>query len=223
MMTRARRLRSWLSLAAWGLTACGPSDHDPGPRPFAGFPDPGADAPTASKGPAGTCPYPEGPYGVEEGQTLPLSLSWLGYRPGATETSLTTAAELYDCDGTRGIHALLFVSSQFGCEPCYLESEELERLMPSWGPLGVVAAVLLLDDVAGGPPTLDGVRLWKEELGLTRVGVYADPSLSLVVGDSVGTPMQTVVDPRTMKIVMRFEGLPDDLNVVHGLAVDNGG
>jgi hypothetical protein len=213
-----RHLVVLAALAAWG---CGEPALEV--EPWGGFGDPGADGTPKSKGPAGTCTYPDGPYGVDEGHTMPLTLSWQGYRPGADAMSTLSAAELFDCDGTRGIHALLFVTSQFGCEPCYLESEALESLMASWSSMGVVASVMLVDDVDGGPPSPSGALLWKEELGLTRVGVFLDPTFSLVVGASVGTPMQTVVDPRTMRVVQRFEGLPDDLQILHALAVHNGG
>src|SRR5690606_32466649 len=140
-----------------------------------------------------------GPYGGEVGETLPLSLSWQGYRPGAATLSTLSAAELFDCDGTRRIHAVLFVTAQFGCAPCYEISVRLDEQMERWE--GVHVAILLANDPAGAAPGAASAKLWQEELAITRLGIYADPAWSLVVGDSVGTPMLTLVDPRTMQVV----------------------
>jgi hypothetical protein len=60
------------------------------------------------------CEYPGGPYGVAEGDTVPPTLSWEGYAPGASSPSTIAVTDFFDCDGTRGIHALYFDTSQFG-------------------------------------------------------------------------------------------------------------
>jgi hypothetical protein len=41
---------------------------------------------------------------------------------------------------------------------------------------------------------------------LQNVYVLADPMFSMVPGTSVGTPQQTLVDPRTMKVMHLQEG-----------------
>ncbi|MBN4050177.1 hypothetical protein JYT28_00315 [Desulfobulbus sp. AH-315-M07] len=62
------------------------------------------------------CEYPAGPYGVSTGDTVPPNLSWQGYGPGATESQSETFTmeQFHDCDGSRGINALLFDTSQYG-------------------------------------------------------------------------------------------------------------
>ena len=60
------------------------------------------------------CNWPSGPYGVGQGQTLPSNLSWQGYAPGATTPSTISIQEFFDCDGMKGIHAVLFDTSQYG-------------------------------------------------------------------------------------------------------------
>lgn len=179
---------------------------------------PGWSGPTS----APSCAYPAGPYGVEQGQTVAPNLSWEGYRPGAITPSSLTMAELFDCDGSRGIHAILLVSSQHGCAPCREEANGFEARMASWGRMGIAAAILLLDDDFGGPPTIAAALGWKHEFDLESVGVFIDPAFSLVPGDFVGTPMQTVIDPRTMKVIQRVEGLPGDFATLESLAFDNG-
>ncbi len=65
---------------------------------------------------------------------------------------------------------------------------------------------LLLDDPDDGPATSFGVETWREQFSLTRAIVAADPHLSLLSGDTVITPQQTIVDPRTMKVIAVSEG-----------------
>ena len=60
------------------------------------------------------CEYPAGPYGVAVGQTVPPTITWQGYAPGASSASTISIQDLFDCDGSKGIDALLFDTSQFG-------------------------------------------------------------------------------------------------------------
>ena len=65
---------------------------------------------------------------------------------------------------------------------------------------------LLLDDQNGQAPTTQGAQFWIDQFNLSNVYVVADPSFSLVPGNSVGTPQLSVVDPRTMQVVYLQEG-----------------
>ena len=60
------------------------------------------------------CVYPSGPYGVAQGQTVPPTLSWQGYLPGASTPTTITMDSFLDCDGSRGIDALVVDTSQYG-------------------------------------------------------------------------------------------------------------
>lgn len=60
------------------------------------------------------CVYPAGPYGVGPGQTVPPNLSWNGFAPGSSAATTFTAEDLFDCDGSRGIHAVVVDTSQYG-------------------------------------------------------------------------------------------------------------
>jgi hypothetical protein len=60
------------------------------------------------------CTYPTGPYGVAVNQTVPPSLTWQGYSPGASSPGTVSIQELFDCDGSKGIDAILFDTSQYG-------------------------------------------------------------------------------------------------------------
>ena len=72
--------------------------------------------------------------------------------------------------------------------------------------LGIKAMTLLLDGPNEGPPTTQGAELWRDNYGLDSVYVVADPNFSMVPGSSVGTPQGTIVDPRTMKVILVEEG-----------------
>ena len=83
----------------------------------------GAGAGPTSSGVGGTgsgepgpteCEYPAGPYGVAQGQIVPPNLTWQGFAPGSSTASTISIQDFFDCDGSRGIHAVLFDTSQFG-------------------------------------------------------------------------------------------------------------
>ncbi len=60
------------------------------------------------------CTYPPGPYGVDQGEVVPPTISWQGYAPGASSPTTITTQDLFDCDGSRGIHAVIVDTSQYG-------------------------------------------------------------------------------------------------------------
>jgi hypothetical protein len=72
-----------------------------------------SNAASTGSGP-GPCTYPVGPYGVGLGDTVPSNISWQGYAPGAATPSTVSTKDFFDCDGAKGIHAILFDTSQFG-------------------------------------------------------------------------------------------------------------
>ena len=80
--------------------------------------------------------------------------------------------------------------------------------MANWRSMGlnIQVVMLLLDDPNEGPPTMVGVQTWKDQFGLHDVGVFADPTFSMVPGSSVGTPQATIIDPRTMVVEYLEEG-----------------
>jgi hypothetical protein len=92
------------------------------------------------------------------------------------------------------------------------EAGGFEQHMLSWNSqgLGIAAMTLLLDDSSGGPPTLAGAQLWKNNYGLNSVYVVTDPGFSLVPGSSVGTPQTTIVNPRNMQVILLQEGWAGD-------------
>ncbi|HHH27494.1 MAG TPA: hypothetical protein ENK57_03965 [Polyangiaceae bacterium] len=68
---------------------------------------------TGAPGPT-ECEYPAGPYGVAQGQIVPPNLTWQGFAPGSSTPETISIQDFFDCDGSRGINAVLFDTSQFG-------------------------------------------------------------------------------------------------------------
>jgi hypothetical protein len=61
-----------------------------------------------------TCAYSLGPFGVDEGQVVPVSHNWNGYAAGEGASRIVNVSELYDCDGWKGVDAIIFDTSQYG-------------------------------------------------------------------------------------------------------------
>lgn len=62
----------------------------------------------------GDCTYPAGPYGLAKGDVLSPEIRWQGYAPGEDEASTFGLRDVFDCDGERGVDAVIIDTSQFG-------------------------------------------------------------------------------------------------------------
>ncbi len=169
------------------------------------------------------CVYPPGPYGVEVNDILDPSLTWEGYAEDASTPGTSMVEELFDCDGSKGINAILFSTAQFGSAPDASQAQDIASKLTEWDALGIRTWFLLVDDMSGGAPTLAGVVNWRATFGLGSVGVFMDPTFQLVSGGSIGTPQSTLVDPRTMRVISVEEGYSGDLTPVENLANLNDG
>jgi hypothetical protein len=175
-----------------------------------GYEDPGTPAPQT---PLARCSYnltsAHGEAGVAANQIVPGNFVWHGVAPGSDADATLSPAELYDCDGSRGIHAILIDTSQFNCSACSQEAGQLETQIANWRAegLNIQIVTLLLDNPGDAyPPDATGARAWRDQYGLSNVYVMADPNFDMVPGSQVGTPQQSVIDPRTMKVVHLQEG-----------------
>lgn len=109
---------SVLSLAAIG---CGPDevgdDTDDNKSFYVdGYSEPSAPSPATTET---SCNYQKTAElglapGVGPGQILPIGHSWQGFRPGDETPSTVYAAEFFDCDGSKGIDAVVWDVSQYG-------------------------------------------------------------------------------------------------------------
>jgi hypothetical protein len=60
------------------------------------------------------CAYPGGPYGVNVGNVVSPSLSWQGYPEKSSQIGTVSIKDYFDCDGSKGINALMVDTSQYG-------------------------------------------------------------------------------------------------------------
>ena len=187
-----------------GGSAKGDSPTEPGAQggsssQAGGGADAAADAPAADAHPA--CSYPTGSIGSSVGNIVSSAIKWTGYQPGSSSPTTIASSAFFDCDGSAGIHAVLFVNGNSDCPVCQAEAQTLPAKMQTWGPAGVVVVYLLLDDANGGTPTAQTAKLWRSQFGLDKIYVAADPMFALQNALATAVPYEVLVDPRTMKIV----------------------
>ncbi len=165
-----------------------------------GIEDAGVDV-SVDTAPVG-CVYPKGPYGVTVGKVLDPSLQWDGFPPKATAASTVKITDLYDCDGSKGINALIVDSSGQWCIAC----QGIAKLLPgwfsakgdNWTNLGVQLLTLVIQNNNYEPATITTAQQWRDLFNLNPYYVVADPADTFPTN---ALPYQLLVDPRTMKVV----------------------
>lgn len=157
--------------------------------------------------PGGGCIYPSGPYGTKQGNVVAPGLSWEGCSPGATTPTTIKATDFFDCDGTKGIHAVQIIDSASWCSACQSEASQMEQLMKSsWTPAGVKVMQLLVENASGSPATTATAKSWKDYFKLQSVYVAADPGFLLKSPSANAYPYKVIINPRTMKIERTYTG-----------------
>jgi hypothetical protein len=178
--------------------------------------------PSASSGGPTQCQYPAGPYGAAVGHVLPPTLSWQGFPENASQQTTVSITDYFDCDGSKGIHALLLITSATWCGVCQQEADVLEaETQGQLGALGARVITLMIENASYQPATAATAEAWKSNFGLVSSAVVADPEISMATSPSFGTPLEVVVDPRTMKVVDRQEGWAGDYPTLVALAQQN--
>jgi len=197
-----------------GGSMTGPADASPG-------------APDAT--PAPGCDWPGGAAGTEVGEVVPESVSWQGFGAGDEVERRIAIGEFFDCDGELGYDALLVITSQYGCPSCDNEASGLTAKIDAWAAEGLTVKVvtLLLEDPSGRQPaTIDAAETWRDRFTLTNSAVAFDNSFSMIprsAGGSIGTPYQTLINPRTMEIVNQQAGYDPSYTELLRLARANEG
>jgi hypothetical protein len=162
-------------------------------------PDADTDADDAS--PSG-CVYPEGPYGVTVGKVLNPDLQWQGFVPGATTASTINISDLYDCDGSKGLNALVIDSAGQWCVACQGIAQEIPTWLSPKGDnylkLGIQILNLVIQNNDYEPATVTTAQQWRSLFNLTSIYVVADPNDTFPTD---ALPYELLIDPRTMKVV----------------------
>lgn len=190
-------------------------EPEPEPEPTPQDPSPGPSTePPPDEPPPATCTYPGGPYGVTPGSIVAPTLSWQGFVPGSSSAGGFGAEDLFDCDGSRGIHAVLISYAAGWCAACKTEASHLPQTMATWGPAGVVVVELLLETSGGSPADVSTAQQWRDMFGLHEVYVAADPGFAFESAAADALPFKVIVDPRDMTIVRAYTGDSYDYEVL---------
>ncbi len=152
--------------------------------------------------------YPAGPYGTGVGKVVNSGLAWKGYLPGVSTISTITPHDLFDCDGSKGIDAIVFDVSAEWCAACQSQATNTPQLVSQYDQLGIRVVTLVVQDASEAPATTSTALDWRQQYGLTGITVAADPAFSFAPLNqtSVTLPVTIVVDPRTMTIMKVEQG-----------------
>ena len=164
---------------------------------------------TGEPPPPEPCAYPVGPYGTSIGKTVSPNLSWPGFRDDGTPGQIGIA-DYFDCDGSRGVNALLVIVSAVWCGACQQEASQLNGIVSGWNGKGIRVLTLIIETATGAPATQNTAQQWRDTFQATGWSVAADPQFSFQTSGSNGLPIAVVIDPRTMKVSSRVSGyLPE--------------
>lgn len=114
--------------------------------------------------------------------------------------------DYFDCDGSKGINALLIINSATWCGACQEEAGDLPSYAGTFESKGIRIVTLMVENANGAPASLSTATSWRNNFGLEAFSTVADPNFTFAGTGSVGLPLNILVDPRTMKIVDRTEG-----------------
>lgn len=164
--------------------------------------------------------------GYNVSQDIPAWLSWKGYPEGTPDGSKLTTLFVdrwYDPDGSRGIHAVLFLTSKYDCAACTKESKGLQSKIDEWTAVekGINVVVLVMNSPTNGPADVASALQWKSQYNLSGASVVVDPTITFAVSSTFATPLRTIVDPRTMKVFEVAEGYSGDYATLEALADAN--
>jgi hypothetical protein len=147
---------------------------------------------------------------------LDPSMSWQTYFPGSSTPQTLTPKDLYDCDKSKHVNAIVIDEAATWCGPCQDEATNTPtNFTGKWNGLGVAFVNLIADgdvnQTQGVAPTIAEVKWWRDQFQLTMIyvglddaeGKNANPPFVTKLG---GFPSNFLVDPRTMKIVQTVAG-----------------
>lgn len=161
--------------------------------------------------------YPPPPYGNTTG-TVAANMRFAGwldplaaaYDP--TQSSVVEFAQFYDPDNTKDVEFLLVSAVAVWCGVCQQEYADLDsaQVYKKMRPRGVQMLGILFEDNDGQPAAYSDLKNWASAF---RVGFpfVLDPSFnSGVYFDRSATPMNMLIDAKTMKIVWVITGYDPD-------------
>ncbi len=181
-------------------------------------------APSAAAGaaavaePSPWAPYPAGPYGTKRGATIE-NLSFMGWKhpdlAGYDTNKFETIrlSDFYDPDGKKGVKLLAINASAVWCSVCRREYQEMKinDTYATLHPLGLEILGTLFEDNASYPARPVDLKNWSAlSTHSVKFPMGLDPSFKLgEYFDSDATPLNMLIDVRTMTIVQITMGITD--------------
>lgn len=162
--------------------------------------------------------YPSGPYGYGIGAVVP-NLQFLGW-PSPVDAGYDQArvegldfARFYDPDGEKGIELLFINASAVWCGVCQQEFRDLREA--AWydqvRPRGVEMLGVLFEDADSLPARYSDLETWARAFEV-RFPLVLDPGFKMgAFFDRSATPMNMVVDARTMTVLISMTGYNPEL------------
>ena len=191
-----------VTLLAAGCSSSKPAAEAPADAGTEAAVDVDATSDADDDAPATGCVYPAGPYGVDVNKVLDPTLQWTGYVPGATTPSTVKITDLYDCDGTKGLNAIVVDSAGQWCVACQGIAQEIPTWLSAKGDnytkLGIQILNLVIQNNDYEPATVTTAQQWRDLFMLDTIYVVADPSDTFPTN---ALPYELLIDPRTMKVV----------------------
>jgi thiol-disulfide isomerase/thioredoxin len=149
--------------------------------------------------------------GNNPGSVIP-DKTWDAFLPSAPVgvTGKMSLHDFFDPDGSRGITALLIITSAEWCGACQAEAQTLEgKIKSTWGAEGVLVMELMLEDTTMNRQVAmvtAAADRWRAKFSLTDMAVGIDPGFTYAHSGTNGLPLNVLVDPRTMTMVARQDG-----------------
>ncbi len=167
--------------------------------------------PPALAGPTSTlASYPAGPYGTVRGATI-ANFSFLGWRHpdvanyDADQLETVRLSDFYDPDGHTGVKILAINASAVWCVVCRGEYQDMatKKIYATYHPQGVEILGTLFEDALYYPAQARDLHNWGVPTTYdVKFPLVLDPGFKLgAFFDSDATPLNMLVDVRTMTIV----------------------
>ncbi|HVW24192.1 MAG TPA: redoxin domain-containing protein [Polyangiaceae bacterium] len=155
--------------------------------------------------------YPAAPYGSRAGATIQNFefLGWDAPQAVAYDTSklqTVSMGQFYDPAGTQGIKLLVVTSTAVWCSACKQEYHDMTGNIATYESKGVRFLGALFEDDMSNPAQPSDLVLWAKSFNVA-FPFALDPDLKLgAFFDVEATPMEMIIDTKTMKILKISEG-----------------
>lgn len=189
-----------VAAAMAACTSTAPAPALPGPATDAGFAD------------SGVTPYPQGPYGTNEGDVL-QDLAFAGYfaaQPQSVGTDYVQSVTFAQIRNLGYRYALINAAAEW-CQPCRDEAALFAANHARWAAAGGTVFSVLTEDTNFAPASKVVLDTWIRVYGSNHTMVH-DPRDNIERAFAPPTyPVNFIVDLSTMRIVRKRFGLDDQL------------